>query len=90
MAAGALTLLAGIGLGAEAFGQLSAQPAVVVATEAVARYGPLDESQSAFVLRDGAELIILDKKDGWLQVGDAHGRSGWVKQEQLATVKSNG
>ena len=81
-----LTACAALCLGVEACGRLSTRSAVVTTAEAVVRYGPLDESQSAFVLRDGAELIILDEKEGWLQVGDARGRSGWVKRDQVVAV----
>lgn len=87
LAAGLLSVLLALCLGLEIRGQLTTRSAVVIADEAVARYGPLDESQSAFVLRDGAEVIILDVKGGWLQVGDARNRTGWMKQEQVARVQ---
>ena len=54
---------------------------VVTSREAVVRNGPLEESQSAFTLRDGAELLVLDHKDGWLQIQVAN-RIGWLKREQ--------
>jgi tetratricopeptide (TPR) repeat protein len=41
--------------------------AVVIAPEAVVRQGPLDESQTAFTVHDGAELQVTDRKDEWLQ-----------------------
>lgn len=55
---------------------------VVIVPEAVVRRGPLDESQSAFTLRDGAEITVLDKKGDWLQITDASQRTGWLPQRQ--------
>lgn len=61
----------------------SNQTAIVVTHEAVVHNGPLDESQTAFVVHDGAELVVLDRKDDWLQVNAGDRRSGWLKREQL-------
>jgi tetratricopeptide (TPR) repeat protein len=61
----------------------STQSAVVVTPQAIVHNGPLDESQTAFVVHDGAELVILDRKEDWLQVGAGDRRSGWLKREQL-------
>jgi hypothetical protein len=61
-------------------------PAVVVAPEAVVRYGPLDESQVDFQLHDGMEVIVLDDKPGpqsWFLVRDVTGREGWLKQDEV-------
>jgi SH3-like domain-containing protein len=73
-----------------------ARSAIVVAGEAEVRNGPLDESQSAYKVRDGVELGILDTKDGWYRVVDQAGRFGWLRQEQVlvlapgTTSKKNG
>ena len=60
------------------------QLAVVVADEAVVRFGPVDESRSAFTLGDGAEVRVIDAKAGWWKVEDAREREGWVSAERLA------
>jgi tetratricopeptide (TPR) repeat protein len=57
--------------------------AVVIASEAVVRQGPLDESQTAFTVHDGAELQVLDRKDDWLQVTTDPRRIGWVRRDQV-------
>src|SRR5262249_42156176 len=57
--------------------------AVVVAQEAAVRQGPLDESQTAFTVHDGAELRVLDRKDDWLQVTTDSRRIGWVREDQV-------
>ncbi len=64
--------------------RLAEQLCVVVVPEAVVRLGPLDEAQSAFTVRDGAELTVLDQKGDWLEVGDAAKRIGWLPQNEVA------
>ena len=61
----------------------TAAGAVVVVTEASVRPGPLAESKVAFTLRDGAEVAVLDAKDGWLQVRDAGQRVGWLRGDAV-------
>lgn len=65
--------------------RLEGTSAVVIVPEAVVRYGPLEESKSAFTLNDGIELNVIDHKDGWLRVADAESRTGWVKADQVIT-----
>jgi tetratricopeptide (TPR) repeat protein len=62
--------------------------AIVVAEEVTARFGPLDESQAAFQLRDGAEVIVLDAKGGWLQVRDPEKRTGWMRRDEAVVLPS--
>ena len=62
--------------------------AVVVTQQAVVRYGPLEDSQVSFQLRDGAEVQVLARKQNgaeefWLQVRDGSRRVGWVKSDQV-------
>jgi hypothetical protein len=59
------------------------QSSVVIVPEAVVRLGPFEESQSAFTLRDGAEVTVQAQKDNWLQITDASQRTGWIPQKQL-------
>jgi len=70
-------------LGVNAAIHFSKQTAVVVAQDATARSGPFDEAQSAFTAHDGAELAVLDRKNGWLQVTDGSGRIGWLQRRQV-------
>jgi tetratricopeptide (TPR) repeat protein len=60
-----------------------ARSAVVIAREAVARQGPLEESPEVLTLHDGAELRILDRKDDWFQVTTGPRRIGWVRQNLI-------
>jgi hypothetical protein len=59
---------------------------VVTSSEAVARLGPLPESQSVFTLHDGAEMMVLGSDGDWLEVSDAAKRTGWVAQKDVAFV----
>jgi tetratricopeptide (TPR) repeat protein len=56
--------------------------AIVIASEATVRYGPLAESPAAFTVHDGAELRVLDQKDEWLQVSAGPRRIGWLRRDQ--------
>jgi tetratricopeptide (TPR) repeat protein len=67
--------------------QITSQ-AVVIAKEATARLGPLDESQAIFQLRDGAELAVLALKGEWVEVRDPEKRVGWVRADAVALLPS--
>ncbi len=69
-----------------AFRYRAEQSSVVIVREAVVRRGPFDESPSAFTLRDGTEVTVLDKKDDWLQVADPAQRTGWLQGRQLISL----
>jgi len=78
-------------LAATAYAHFRVKEAVVIATNAVVRYGPLEESKVYYQLRDGSEVTVLDeqdlaigdKKQSWLQVEDATRRVGWVQRDQV-------
>ncbi|MHB8522426.1 MAG: BatD family protein [Limisphaerales bacterium] len=73
-------------LGATGYDRLSHTAAVVIAREAVARYGPLDEAQSAFTLPDGTEVMVLDHNGDWLEVETGDRRTAWVRRTQVAIL----
>ncbi|HEX3628253.1 MAG TPA: SH3 domain-containing protein [Verrucomicrobiae bacterium] len=70
-------------LAAAAATHFSNSVAVVVLPNAVTRSGPFDDAQNAFAVHDGAELAVLDQRNGWVQVSDASGRTGWMKNSQV-------
>ena len=57
--------------------------AVVISPDAVARSGPFNDALNAFVVHDGAELPVLDRRDGWVQVSDGATRTGWIQDGQV-------
>lgn len=69
--------------------RFSTSTAIVVAREAAAHNGPLDESPNAFAAHDGAELKVLDAKDDWLQVSDGTHRIGWLRRSDALVVSGN-
>jgi tetratricopeptide (TPR) repeat protein len=82
----AITFLSGAMLGLQAANHFSRATAVVIADNVSARSGPFDDAQSAFVVRDGAEFSILDRRDGWVQVADGTGKSGWLPAKQVEVL----
>jgi hypothetical protein len=66
--------------------RLFGKTCVVLAPEAVARRGPMDESQSAFTAHDGAELMVLSRDGDWVQVSDAARHIGWLPQKEVALM----
>jgi tetratricopeptide (TPR) repeat protein len=82
----ALTLFSGTVLGLQAANHFSAATAVVMADNVTARSGPFDDAQSAFTVRDGAELSVLDRRDGWVQVADGAGKTGWLPAKQIEVL----
>lgn len=73
-------------LAAAAATHFSNSIAVVILPDAVTRSGPFDDAQNAFAVHDGAELAVLDQRNGWVQVGDSSGRSGWMKSSQVEVL----
>jgi len=80
-----LTVFLGGALAFAARAQSANRTVVVIQRETSVRITPNDEARSAFTVNDGAELRVLDRKDGWLQVSDNTTRNyGWLKAEQIA------
>lgn len=77
-----LTLFLG-GVCATAFEQSRGATAIVIAQDTAVRQGPLNESPTAFMVHDGAELKVLDRKDEWLQVSTDPRRFGWLRKDQV-------
>ena len=79
-------------LGAAIYNQRALNSAVVVVPNTVVRYGPLEESQVFYQLRDGSELQVLDEKtaenQSWLMVQDAARRTGWLKRQEVLLLNS--
>ena len=78
-------------LAAALYYEQSVNTAVVVVPNTVVRYGPLDESNVFYQLRDGSELQVLDKKttaenQSWLMVQDAAHRTGWLKRQEVVVL----
>jgi tetratricopeptide (TPR) repeat protein len=75
-------LASALGLGLALHQQFGRLTAIAVGSGEV-RYGPFEESQVHFAIRDGAELSVRDSREGWLQVEDARGGTGWIEQSRV-------
>jgi tetratricopeptide (TPR) repeat protein len=82
----ALAIFFGTILGVQAANHFTKQMAVVISAATTARSGPFDDAQNAFAIHDGAELLVLDRRDGWVQVADNSGKSGWVPSKQVEVL----
>ena len=82
-----LFVLSAVALGC-AFRDQTAPQAIVIAKEATARFGPLDESQPAFQLRDGSELTVLSVKGEWIEGRDVEKRVGWIRRDAVVLLPS--
>jgi hypothetical protein len=82
LAAACVFGMACLGLALDA--RFGTQSSVVIVPEAVVRLGPDDKAASVFTVHDGAELLVLQSKDVWLEVADAANRRGWVPQNEVA------
>lgn len=81
-----LTVFSATMLGLQAANHFSSASAVVVADNVTARSGPFEDAQSAFTARDGAELSVLDQRDGWVQVANNAGKSGWLSTKLVSVL----
>jgi SH3-like domain-containing protein len=57
---------------------------VVIVPESVMRLGPDDQAATVFTVHDGAELLVTDRSQGWLEVSDAAKHKGWLPQTDVA------
>jgi hypothetical protein len=60
---------------------------VVVVAETTGHQAPLDESPNAFTLHDGAEVLVLDQKNDWLQVRVDPRRIGWIHRDSTLSLQ---
>ena len=81
-----LTLFSGAVLVLQAANHFNSAVAVVTSAEATARTGPLDDAQTAFTARDGAELSVLDRHGDWVQVDNGTGKIGWLNKKQVEVL----
>jgi tetratricopeptide (TPR) repeat protein len=84
LAAGSIWLLICLGLSIDQ--QVLEKTSIVIVPEAVVRWGPDEESKSAFTAHDGAEMMVLGRDGDWLQVSDAARHIGWLQEKNVAQM----
>ncbi len=68
--------------------QHTSEKGVIIVAEAAVRRGPLAESQTAFSLRDGTEVRVVEERDEWRRIEDSENRSGWVQSDRLVIIRN--
>ena len=81
-----LALISGLVLAGQAAAHFLTASAICVADNVAARTGPFEDAQSIFTARDGAELSVLGRREGWVQVADAAGKIGWMPAKQVEVI----
>jgi hypothetical protein len=77
----ACVFVAGFALGQRV---MAVQQAVVVAPAAEVRSAPTESSVSQFTLHDGAEVDVLEERNGWVKIGLAGDETeGWLPVEMI-------
>jgi tetratricopeptide (TPR) repeat protein len=61
----------------------STDRATITAAKASVRSLPADEGVDLFDLSGGAEVYVRRQRDGWVQIQNVDGTSGWVKSSEL-------
>jgi tetratricopeptide (TPR) repeat protein len=62
--------------------------AIVMQKECEARYGPSEHDQVAFRMGEGIKVFVMDRREDWSRVLLTNGESGWVKDSDIAEVKT--
>ena len=90
-----------ISLGIKAYNQNSIEMGVVIADESKIRYGPGEEYEPRFMIHEGAEVRIEEKKDKWykvyvyVDVEDVHDdegkkeaefKTGWIPESEVGEI----
>lgn len=86
LATGIASLVAGAALGFVLNQRFNGRTVVVTTHDAVARFGPIAESQSAFTASDGSEFRLVDTKDDWCQVTAGGKAFGWLKTNAVIVL----
>ncbi len=50
------------------------------------RFAPQETGTTSFTVPEGAVLRVLQRRDGWMQIRRADGRTGWMAEQALKTL----
>jgi len=59
---------------------------VVIVKQSAVRFGPLEDSQTAFQLNEGVEVQVTEATAEWLQIRDERDRAGWTRRRDITLV----
>jgi tetratricopeptide (TPR) repeat protein len=60
--------------------------AVIFSSSVNVKSGPVDQSNTLFVIHDGTKVNVLDSSNGWTKISLANGNEGWVKQGDMKEI----
>jgi tetratricopeptide (TPR) repeat protein len=60
--------------------------AIVFSPSVNVKSGPVDNSNTLFVIHDGTKVNVLDSSNGWAKISLANGNVGWVKQGDVKGI----
>lgn len=60
--------------------------AVAVGDGMPVRFAPQETGTTYFTVPEGAVLRVLQRRDGWMQIRRADGRTGWMAEQALKTL----
>ena len=83
---GILLALGILSVGLHLFEERGRKPAVVVVANVGARSGPGSDYLTEFSLHAGAEVRVLEERDGWTRIALPGDLQGWVLGEALKRV----
>jgi tetratricopeptide (TPR) repeat protein len=60
--------------------------AVVFSASVNVKSGPVEQSNTLFVIHDGTKVNVLDNTGGWTKISLANGNEGWIKQGDVKEI----
>ena len=64
----------------------SHRQAIVFSSAATVKSGPVDKSNTLFVIHDGTKVNVLDNSNGWIKIRLANGNEGWINGTDVKDI----
>ena len=62
------------------------QQAIIFSSSVNIKSGPVEQSNTLFVLHDGTKVNVLDSSNGWMKIRLANGNEGWIKETDVKEI----
>jgi uncharacterized protein YgiM (DUF1202 family) len=60
--------------------------AIVFSSSVNVKSGPVDKSNTLFVIHDGTKVNVLETNNDWMKVGLANGNIGWIRTADVKEI----
>jgi len=60
--------------------------AIVFSNSINVKSGPVDKTNTLFIIHEGTKVNILDNSNGWLKISLANGNEGWIKPSDAREI----